>query len=128
MIIGVIYIGTESLTIMICLHAASLFEVTSYYFHTAVSIEITDSHISRKCTNDKNMSHLIKSIIMQQETIQYNTNWYETSIATQKLLQMVLLRSNNITAIRLYIFDASLRGFSVLFQSSLSYFTVLLSL
>ncbi|XP_012145742.2 uncharacterized protein LOC105663127 [Megachile rotundata] len=70
-ILAIIYIGTESLTIMICLHAASLFEVTSYYFQRAVSIEVTDTCIPRKCTNNKNMSHLIKSMIMHQETIQF---------------------------------------------------------
>ncbi|XP_012150587.1 uncharacterized protein LOC100882786 isoform X3 [Megachile rotundata] len=59
----------------------------------------------------------------------YNTSWYETSIATQKLLQMVILKSNQGFTFTFYnIFDASLRGFSVLFQTSVSYFTVLISL
>nr|XP_012152742.1 PREDICTED: uncharacterized protein LOC105664145 [Megachile rotundata] len=70
-LIGTIYSGTESLTIMICLHITSLFEVTSYYFQTAISIEITNSHIPRKCANKKNMSYLIKSVIMHKETIQW---------------------------------------------------------
>nr|XP_012147786.1 PREDICTED: uncharacterized protein LOC105663457 [Megachile rotundata] len=69
--IGAIYIGTESSTIMIGLHVASLFEITSYYFQKAVAIEVTDSFISRKYTNNKNVSYLIRSVIMHRETIKF---------------------------------------------------------
>ncbi|XP_076386135.1 uncharacterized protein LOC143264163 [Megachile rotundata] len=70
-ILGAIYVATESLMIMICLHAASLFEVTSYYFRTAISIEVTDTRTALKHTSDKHMSYLIKSVIMHNETIQF---------------------------------------------------------
>ncbi|XP_076385711.1 uncharacterized protein LOC143264095 [Megachile rotundata] len=101
----------------------------TYHFQAAISIEVTDICIPRKYTNDKAMSYLIKSVIMHEETIQYNTSWYETSVVTKKLLQMVILRSNKGSTFRFYnMFDASLRGFSVLFQTSLSYFMVLVSL
>ncbi|XP_076386088.1 uncharacterized protein LOC143264148 [Megachile rotundata] len=128
-VFAVTYIGTESLTIMICLHTASLFEVTSYHFQAAIFIEVTNTCIPRKHTNNKNISYLIKTVIMHEEVIRYNTSWYKTSVATQKLLQMVILRSNKGSTFKFYnMFDASLRGFSVLFQTSLSYFTVLVSL
>ncbi|XP_076390176.1 odorant receptor 4-like [Megachile rotundata] len=59
----------------------------------------------------------------------YNTNWYETSVATQKLLQLIILNGNRGLMFNLLsIYVPSLEGFSVLLQTSVSYFTVLLSL
>nr|XP_012149737.1 PREDICTED: uncharacterized protein LOC105663686 [Megachile rotundata] len=183
------------------------YNIKHYYFQTAVSAEVTDTTTPRKHINNKNMSYLIKSVIMHREAILfcneydnyiklsytpliilaiislsinlflsqsmlhsanigdlllflmlvvgevqymfltnfavqfaidgatnisiyiYNTSWYETSIATQKLLQMVILKSNQGYSFTFYnMFYASLRGFSVLFQTSISYFTVLISL
>ncbi|XP_076390166.1 odorant receptor 43a-like [Megachile rotundata] len=59
----------------------------------------------------------------------YNTNWYETSIPTQKLLQLIILKSNRGFKFNiLSVYAPSVEGFAVLLKASVSYFTVLLSL
>ncbi|XP_076390169.1 uncharacterized protein LOC143264894 [Megachile rotundata] len=59
----------------------------------------------------------------------YNTNWYETSIATQKLLQMIILKSNKSVSFNFFsILTPSIGCFAMFVRVSVSYFTVLLSL
>ncbi|XP_076389955.1 uncharacterized protein LOC143264861 [Megachile rotundata] len=44
----------------------------------------------------------------------YSTNWYETSVATQKLLQLIILNSNNDLAFNfLSLYTPSINGFAV---------------
>ncbi|XP_076389495.1 uncharacterized protein LOC143264769 [Megachile rotundata] len=62
-------------------------------------------------------------------TTTYNTNWYETTVATQKLLQMVIMKSNrHIDMSILAAYNPSIEGFITLSKAAISYFTVLLSL
>ncbi|XP_025266868.1 uncharacterized protein LOC105255145 [Camponotus floridanus] len=58
----------------------------------------------------------------------YNSAWYKASIKSQKLFMLVMmkcLRPSVISAGRIYIF--SLESFSMVLQTSMSYFTVLAS-
>ncbi|XP_076390167.1 uncharacterized protein LOC143264892 [Megachile rotundata] len=59
----------------------------------------------------------------------YSTNWYETSITTQKLLQMIILKSNKSVSFSFFsIISPSIANFAVVLKAAVSYFTVLLSL
>ncbi|XP_025266891.1 odorant receptor 13a-like [Camponotus floridanus] len=58
----------------------------------------------------------------------YNSAWYKASMKSQKLLMLVMmkcLRLSVLSAGRIYIF--SLQNFTMVLQTSMSYFTVLAS-
>ncbi|XP_032665222.1 odorant receptor 22c-like isoform X3 [Odontomachus brunneus] len=58
----------------------------------------------------------------------YNSSWYQTSIRSQKLLIMMMMQSSQptfVSAGKIYIF--SLESFTMVVQTSVSYFTVLAS-
>ncbi|XP_076389744.1 uncharacterized protein LOC143264802 isoform X2 [Megachile rotundata] len=78
------------------------------------------------------MNLAVEHIIEAVESISlrtYNTNWYETSIATQKLLQLIILNSNRGFEFNfMSVYTPSIEGFAVLLKTSVSYFTVLLSM
>ncbi|XP_076390160.1 uncharacterized protein LOC143264887 [Megachile rotundata] len=130
LIIGVtILVGTESLMIMISAHIAGLYGVASHYFQKAVLVETSAPCCRRDCSNKKSMPYIVNGVAVHQMTHQYNTNWYETSIATQKLLQLIILNSNRGFKFNfMSIFAPSIEGFAVLLKSSVSYFTALLSM
>ncbi|KAL6425647.1 hypothetical protein ACFW04_009635 [Cataglyphis niger] len=56
----------------------------------------------------------------------YNSSWYKTSVKLQKLIILVMMKSLQpcfLTAGKIYIF--SLENFTMVLQTSMSYFTVL---
>ncbi|XP_076390159.1 uncharacterized protein LOC105662053 [Megachile rotundata] len=59
----------------------------------------------------------------------YSTNWYETSVSTQKLLQLIIVNGHNRGSVFnfLSVYVPSVEGFAVLLKASVSYFAVLLS-
>ncbi|XP_046141251.1 odorant receptor 49b-like [Osmia bicornis bicornis] len=59
----------------------------------------------------------------------YNTNWYETSLSTQKFVLFVMMKASEDLRLKLFIvFKPSLEGFMQILKMSISYFTVMASI
>ncbi|XP_076389570.1 odorant receptor 43a-like [Megachile rotundata] len=162
-----VFVGTESLMIMISSHIAGLFEVArfvrdlnnlcnmSYGPAIIFGVIALSSHffcLSQTVFRPADSRDTILSVFLINSTLgymfcinfaagnmistaesipltTYNTNWYETSIPTQKLLQLIILNSNRgfkFSILSVYV--PSVEGFAMLLKASVSYFTVLLSL
>ncbi|XP_076389953.1 uncharacterized protein LOC143264860 [Megachile rotundata] len=188
-----VFIGAESLIILIVSHIAGLFEIASYHFQKAILEESSALCPPRDCINYKNISYIISGVAIHRMALQfvhdfndhckisfvpailfgvialsshlfclsetvrdlsdvretilsvllltstlgymfwmniafqymidsadsislltYNTNWYETSTATQKMLQLIILYSNKDLSFKfLSIYVPSANGFAV---------------
>ncbi|XP_076389494.1 uncharacterized protein LOC105662054 [Megachile rotundata] len=191
-----VLVGTESFSIMICLHTAGLFDVASYYFEKAVLLESVSSYRPRKIKDKESINHIATGVLFHLRCLQdvhdtaerckavysfitilgvitasislfclsvmvlqlsdiretiffvlvliatfgymfwlslavqyvidsadsmplktYNTNWYETSIATQKLLQMIILKSNKSVSLNFFsILTPSIGCFAMVYK------------
>ncbi|XP_034174760.2 uncharacterized protein LOC117601726 [Osmia lignaria lignaria] len=68
--------------------------------------------------------------ISENVTLQiYNTNWYETTLSTQKFLLFVMMKTSKERRFNLFIFvKPNLEGFVQMLKVCISYFTVMASI
>nr|XP_012137309.1 PREDICTED: uncharacterized protein LOC105662054 [Megachile rotundata] len=65
-----VLVGTESFSIMICLHVAGLFDVASYYFEKAVLLESVPSYRPRKIKDKESINHIATGVLFHLRCLQ----------------------------------------------------------
>ncbi|XP_076390164.1 uncharacterized protein LOC143264891 [Megachile rotundata] len=66
-----VFVGTESVIIMIISHIAGLFHVASYQIQKAVLVETSASYLGQDSANIKSLSYIVRGVTAHRMGLQY---------------------------------------------------------